>query len=122
MSVGGLATLAGMVWLPLGQMLGWLVWLPLAWSVWMVELTAPLPFASLDLGIFPFWLLVLMYAAIAAGLWAANRPADEKEVRPHFHLPSIGSPTTRLWVGGAGVIALLVWLAVAAACTSPSWT
>ena len=58
MIVGGLTTMAGMVWLPLGQILGWLVWLPLAWSVWMVELTAPLPFASLDLGTFPFWLLV----------------------------------------------------------------
>jgi competence protein ComEC len=57
MIVGGLATLAGMLWLPLGQVLGWLVWLPLPWSVWMVELTAPLPFASLDLGTFPLWLL-----------------------------------------------------------------
>ena len=58
MIIGGLATLAGLVWLPLGQALGWLVWLPLAWTVWMVELTARLPYASLDLGTFPFWLLV----------------------------------------------------------------
>jgi len=113
MIVGGLATLAGMLWLPLGQMLGWLVWLPLAWSVWMVELTAPLPFASLDLGTFPFWLLVLMYAAIAAGIWAANRPIEAKEEKPRFQLPTLGSTTTRLWVGGAGIVALLVWLAVA---------
>ena len=42
MIVGGLAALAGMV------------WLPLAWSVWMVELTVPLPFASLDLETFSF--------------------------------------------------------------------
>jgi competence protein ComEC len=113
MIVGGLATLVGMLWLPLGQVLGWLVWLPLAWSVWMVELTAPLPFASLDLGTLPFWLLVLMYAAIAAGIWAANRSAEEKEAKPRFQMPSIGSTTTRLWVGGAGVVALLIWLAVA---------
>ena len=83
-----LATLAGMVWLPLGQMLGWLFWLPLAWSVWMVQLTAPLPFASLDLGTFPFWLLMLMYAAIAADIevpettWLAPRQAHRVTVPP----------------------------------------
>jgi len=106
MILGGLATLAGMVWLPLGQMFGWLVWLPLAWSVWMVELTAPLPYASLDLGMFPFTLLVLMYTAIATGIWAANRPTKETETTPHFRLPAIVSTTTRLWVGGAAAVAL----------------
>jgi competence protein ComEC len=55
-----------------------------------------------------------MYAAIAAGIWAANRPPEEKEEKPRFQLPTLGSTSTRLWVGGAGVIALLVWLAVAA--------
>ncbi len=114
MIVGGLAALAGMLWLPLGQLAGWLVWLPLAWSVWVVELTARLPYASLDLGRFPFWLLVLMYAAIAAGIWWANQPREDEVVRPRFALPEIGSLTTRLWVGGAGVVALLVWLAVLA--------
>ncbi|MBE7550920.1 MAG: MBL fold metallo-hydrolase [Anaerolineales bacterium] len=53
-----------------------------------------------------------MYAALGAGIWSANRPRAEKEVQPRFHLPEIGSATTRLWVGGASVGALLVWLAV----------
>jgi competence protein ComEC len=57
MIVGGLATLAGLLWLSLGQLIGWLVWLPLAWTVWVVEQTVRLPCASLDLGTFPFWLL-----------------------------------------------------------------
>lgn len=112
MIVGGLATLAGMLWLPLGQLLGWLVWLPLAWSVRIVELTARLPYASLDLGVFPFWLLVLLYAAIAAGIWWANQPRAGEEEQPRFALPAIGSLPTRLWVGGAGVVTLLIWLAV----------
>jgi competence protein ComEC len=54
MILGGIATLAGMIWLSLGQLVAWLVYLPLAWTVWMVELTAHLPYASLDLGRFPF--------------------------------------------------------------------
>ena len=112
MIVGGLATLAGMLWLPLGQVIGWLVWLPLAWSVWIVELTARLPYASLELGDFPAWLMVLLYLAIAAGTWSAQQPQEKQQALPHFHLPEIGSLSTRLWLGGAGVVVLLIWLAV----------
>ncbi len=110
MIVGGIATLAGMIWLPLGQVLGWLVWLPLTWTVWIVEQTANIPFASLDLGTFPFWLVMLLYAALGAGVWWATR--EEKKFRPRFTLPEIGSLKTRLWVGGVSVTALLIWLAV----------
>ncbi|MDX8401499.1 MAG: hypothetical protein R8K47_02590, partial [Mariprofundaceae bacterium] len=56
------------------DVLSWLVWLPLAWTVWIVEQTARWPFASLDLGAFPFWLMILLYAAIFAGIWWANQP------------------------------------------------
>lgn len=112
MIVGGLATLAGMLWLPLGQLLSWLVWLPLAWTVGVVEQTARWPLASLDLGTLPFWLMVLLYAAIFAGIWRANQPRQAKESRPHFALPDIGSLQTRLMVGCVGVAALLIWLAV----------
>ncbi len=112
MLLGGLATLVGMLWLPLGQALGWLVWLPLAWTVTLVEWSARLPFASLDLGTLPLWLLILMYAAIGAGIWSANRPREKEEVQPRFHLPEIGSARTRLWLGSVGVGALLIWLAM----------
>ncbi len=114
MLVGGLATLAGMVWLPLGQLLGWLVWLPLAWSVWIVEATARLPYASLDLGGFPLWLMLLSYAVLAAGLWwlDGRTSPEQKHSQPRFHLPQLGSATTRLWLGGVGCLTLLVWLAV----------
>ncbi len=114
MGLGAIATLAGLVWLPLGQALGWLVWLPLAWTVIMVEATARLPLASLEVGAFPLALMALFYAAIGAGLWAVNRPKAEQPARPAFHLPEVGQASTRLWVGGAAVGALLVWLAVLA--------
>jgi competence protein ComEC len=113
MIVGGLAALAGMLWTPLGQALGWLVWLPLAWSVAVVEQTARLPLASLDFGQFPLWLMLLAYAAIAAGIWWLKRPQPTRG-RPRFALPPLGSIATRLWVGGAGLAMLLMWLAVAA--------
>jgi competence protein ComEC len=112
MLVGGLAAMTGMLWLPLGQLLGWLVWLPLAWSVAVVEQTARLPLASLDLGTFPFWLLLLMYAAMAAGVWWLNRPRLTAEPRPRFHLPEVGNVTTRILVGGGVVIVILMGLAL----------
>ena len=56
----------------------------------MLELTAPLPFASLDLGTFPLWLLMLMYAAIAAGIWPPIGPLEEKEEKLH-------KPYNRTW-------------------------
>ena len=112
MIVGGLATLVGMISLPLGQLLGWLVWLPLAWSVWIVAWTVRIPYASLDLGTFPFWLLLLVYATIAGGISWANRPISDSSDAPRFTLPRVGSLTTRLWLGGMGTVTLLVWLAV----------
>lgn len=112
MLMGGLAMLAGMIWLPLGQALGWFVWLPLAWSVWVVETTARLPLASLDWGRWPLWLPGLVYAAIAAGIWAANKPSAQAQPAFHFRLPQAGSLTTRLWLGGMGTVTLLVWLTV----------
>jgi competence protein ComEC len=114
MLIGSLAMLAGMLWLPLGQLLGWLVWLPLAWTVKVVELTARLPYASLEFGRFPLWLLALLYAAIAAGIWRGNQPADLDNRQPHFRLPEWGSRQTRLWLGGMGAVTLLIWLAIPA--------
>ncbi|MGQ9500480.1 MAG: DNA internalization-related competence protein ComEC/Rec2 [Anaerolineae bacterium] len=37
---GALATLSGLIWLPVGQVLGWLSWLPLTWMIRCVESTA----------------------------------------------------------------------------------
>jgi len=112
MGLGALAMFAGMVWLPLGQLLGWLVWLPLAWTVGVVEQTSRWPWASLELGQFPFWLLVLIYALLAAAIWWSNQPKAGQAPTPRFRLPTVGSPGTRLWVGGMGVVTLLIWLAV----------
>ncbi len=108
MIFGAMATLVGLIWLPLGQLLAWVVWLPLAWSVWIVQSTATWPYASLNFGAFPWWLMVLMYATIAAGIWWADKTNLEI---PYFHLPQIGSPTTRLLLGAGLLISLLVGLA-----------
>ncbi len=50
MLTGGLATLAGMLYLPLGQALGWVAWLFLTYTIEVVQWTARIPYAWLDIG------------------------------------------------------------------------
>lgn len=47
---GGLATLAGMLYLPLGRVLGWVAWLFLTYTIEVVQWTARIPYAWLDVG------------------------------------------------------------------------
>ncbi len=116
MLAGGLATLAGLLWLPAGQVLGWLAWLPLAWTVEAVRWTAALPFASLTLGRFSPWLLAGIYAGLAAGLWLATRAGPP--------LPALaGSPpvpggdrvrgSTQAMLAGGAAAVMLAGLAIA---------
>jgi hypothetical protein len=62
MLAGGLATMAGMI------------WLPLACTVWVVQGTAALPFALLSLGRFSPWLLAAIYAGLVGGNLDRRRP------------------------------------------------
>jgi competence protein ComEC len=117
MLAGGLAALAGMVWLPAGQFLGWLAWLPLAWTVWVVNWTAAVPLASVSLGHFSPWLLAAIYAGLAAVVWWASRaqPEDEGESASQ----PVGGPralraSTRMVFAVGAVVVALVWLAAAA--------
>jgi competence protein ComEC len=117
MLAGGLATLAGMVWLPAGQVLGWLAWLPLAWTVWVVDWTAAAPLASVTLGHFSLWLLAAIYAGLVAVVWWASRaPRDDEgeSVSPTPGRLSALRVSTRMMFAGGAVTVALVWLAAAA--------
>lgn len=67
---GGLATMAGMLWLPLGRVLGWVAWLFLTWTIESVRWTARIPYAWLDIGRMTageMWALYGLIGAITAG-------------------------------------------------------
>ncbi len=113
MLTGGLAMLAGLIWPPAGQLLGWPAWLPLAWTVGVVQWTSAMPLASLTLVRFSPWLLAVIYAALAGLLWLALRARPGSEVRPAPPAsPGLRGSTRTLFAGGT-VAVLLVWLAVA---------
>jgi competence protein ComEC len=88
---GGSALLAGLVWLPLGQALGWIAWLFLTWTTGIIELTARIPGAAVSLGNVSVWWIVGYYAVLAAVTWWLKQPADARpnlrqilgRIKPH---------------------------------------
>jgi hypothetical protein len=46
MTLGLLLSLVGWLWLPLGQILGYVLWVPLTYLITVVEITAKIPFAA----------------------------------------------------------------------------
>jgi len=73
---GGIATLAGMVWLPAGRVLGWLAWLSLTYTIETVRLTARVPFAAVDLGRMSSAALWAVYGLIGALTWWGYQSAE----------------------------------------------
>ena len=107
MLAGGAATAAGMIFLPLGKLLGWLVWLPLAWTVAVVQWSAGMDWAQVSLPRTPLWLMILLYAAIGASVFWLNR-----RFRRKFFAPApMAIPRTAIF---AAVGALAVALTAAA--------
>lgn len=66
---GGLATVAGLVWLPLGRVLGWVAWLFLTYTIETVRITARAPFAWVDLGRVEGWTVWAYYVLLGSLTW-----------------------------------------------------
>ncbi len=64
MALGGTAVLTGMVWNGLGQILAWLAWVPLAYTVRVVESLANWPGASFSLNSLPLTAVIGFYLAL----------------------------------------------------------
>ena len=72
MITGGLALLAGLVWIPLGQIVGWVAWLSLAWTTGIIELTARIPGAAVRLGDASGVFVIGYYILLGAITWWAR--------------------------------------------------
>ncbi len=74
MIVGGVAAVAGLLWLPLGQVLGWLSYPFLWWTIRVVEATASVPSASVAYELSGAGLLAV-YGGLFGLTWFLSRPA-----------------------------------------------
>ena len=101
MILSGLAAVAGMLWLPLGQLLAWPAYLCLWWTISIVQITARLPHASLSLPLDVPGLLAI-YGLIAAVtiLWAHHKEAIMQHLRSF--------PTLKISLAGAALSLLAV--------------
>jgi len=103
---GGVATIAGLLWLPLGQALGWVAWLFLTFTIVIVELTARVPYASLDVGRVSLGLVCLYYGLLAGGtIVTAQEPSRLKalwqRLTDRFSIKAL--------LAGLAIVVLLVW-------------
>ncbi len=111
---GGLAALAGMVWLPLGKVLAAAPFACVAWTLEIVQWTARFPLASIALGPFQAWQVWSLYVG-AAGAWLAVRWWRSHE------LASGGQRRLALPPALASRRAALLWGAVLFLATTPWW-
>jgi competence protein ComEC len=78
MVFGLLALGGGLIAIPIGQVLGWLAWVFLAWTLGVIHLFASVPNASILLDyVSPIW-LVIYYAVLLGLTWYLKRPADQR--------------------------------------------
>lgn len=106
---GALATLSGLLWLPAGQVLGWLAWLPLTWTIRCVESTAHMAdmmgtgtldtFGRMGVTLGAMLIVAILYLA----LYDRQRSVLVKAARTFGQL----RPSTRLSLTLAGMSVLL---------------
>jgi competence protein ComEC len=105
---GGVAALAGLLWLPLGQALGWVAWLFLTFTIVVVELTARVPYAALDVGRVSLGLVCLYYGLLAGGTIVTTQgPSRLKTLWQRL----TDRFSTKVLVAGLIIVVLLVWVA-----------
>ena len=112
MVLGGLSVFLAMIWFPLGQVVAWAAWVPLAWTVSVVRLFATLPAANLDVAI-SGEAVALAYALLLGGTWLMMQPeTDRKRLfgKLRLSLPIMG-------IAGIGI--LLAVLLVSAGINAP---
>ena len=109
MLCGGLATGLGLAWLLLGRVLGWAAWLPLAYTIRVVEWTASFPQASVPVeGFGPGYVLAWYGILAVLTLWFGQSPQSRRDWRDRLRtrIP------TALLLGVPLVATLLIWTAV----------
>lgn len=81
MVFGLLALGGGLIAIPIGQVLGWLAWVFLAWTLGVIHLFAAIPNAAIPMDyVSPIW-IAAYYAALLGLTWYLKRPADQRPKR-----------------------------------------
>ena len=103
MVTGGLAALLGLVFRPLGQVVGWVAWVFLTYTIEVVRLTAQVPFASVPVQM-ESWMVWGYYALLAGLTWWLARPREQRrELWSRFS----SRLETKALIGAAAILLVL---------------
>lgn len=115
MGLGALTLCLGLVWAPLARPAGLLVWVPLTWTIRVVEATARWPLAEVTWRM-PALALAAYFAALGAAAWRpAHRWAGDRirKSGPRAHGSWLGRAARRVFgwsgVAAAAGLAALAW-------------
>lgn len=106
MIAGGLATLLGLAIEPLGRLVGAVAWLPLTYTIEVVELLARIPFASVPVR-FTSYSMLLSYGVMATIGWYLLQPVEQRLTLRERWLVNI---TERAAAGATSFAAVLMLL------------
>jgi competence protein ComEC len=111
MTIGGAATLLGMVAEPLGRVVGWVVWVFLTYTIEVVRLTADLP-VGVWRGELPNWAPWAYYGTLALTTWWCVTPAERRrEVLGRVWRWITAHVETKMLFGGSGILLVLAFFA-----------
>jgi len=111
MTIGGAATLLGMVAEPLGRVVGWVVWVFLTYTIEVVRWTAHLP-VGVWRGELPNWAPWAYYATLALTTWWCVTPAERRhEVLGRVWRWITAHVETKMLFGVSGILLVLAFFA-----------
>jgi competence protein ComEC len=101
MILGGAATMAGLVWLPLGKLAAWFAWPFVVYTVRVVEWFAQVESSEIMLGEVALAVVLLFYGFIFGLTFLKPRfPQVFAAIRPGFFLSVLGVVTVFIWRAG----------------------
>lgn len=109
LGLGAMATMGGLVWLPLGQLLGWLAWPFLTYTIVAVEKLAQLPGAMVPVPHITPGLLLLYYATALSAAVVAGWESDR---RRQVWLRARRAAPAHVSIFALALLAILTWAAV----------
>jgi competence protein ComEC len=105
MIAGGIALLLGLVFRPLGQVVGWVAWVFLTYTIEMVRLTARVPHASVPLKM-EGWMVLAYYALLGSLTWWL---AQSRERRQELGSKLSSRLETKVLIGASIILLVLAF-------------
>jgi competence protein ComEC len=109
MILGGLAVLLSLVWFPLGQLAGWVVWPFVVYTIRVVEIFDRIPHGTIFLGDLSIWFVIAFYVVLFAVTFGGS------QLKAWFQSANRDRVRVPVWIGLVVLVLalLLVWRAAA---------